>query len=93
MRAAVRHAARFKAIADPTRLAMLACLVRVGEICVADLTEAFDLSQPTISHHLRLLREAGLLETTNRGTLVFYRVPPEALEQLQSALVDACLEI
>jgi ArsR family transcriptional regulator, arsenate/arsenite/antimonite-responsive transcriptional repressor len=88
-----RYASQFKAVADPTRRAMLACLIRVGEICVADLTEPFPLSQPTISHHLRLLREAGLLETTGRGALTFYSVPPAALERLQSALVDACLQI
>lgn len=93
MDAAARHAKKFKAVADPTRLAIVACLVRSGEICVTDLVDAFDLSQPTISHHLRLLREAGLLETARRGTLAFYRVPPAALEQLHSALVDACLEI
>lgn len=93
MAAAERHAAKFKAISDPTRLAMLACLARVGEVCVTDLVESFELSQPTISHHLRLLREAGLLETKRRGTLAFYRVPARALEELHSALVDACLEI
>jgi ArsR family transcriptional regulator len=93
MTAAARHAAKFKAISDPTRLAIVACLSRVGEICVADLMESFALSQPTVSHHLRLLKQAGLVETTRRGTLAFYRVPPAALEELHSALVVACLEI
>jgi ArsR family transcriptional regulator len=93
MAAASRHAAKFKAISDPTRLAIVACLSRVGEICVADLTEPLALSQPTVSHHLGLLKRAGLVEMTRRGTLAFYRVPPTALEEIHSAFAEACLEI
>jgi DNA-binding transcriptional ArsR family regulator len=93
MLAAERHAATFKVISDATRLAVVACLARVGEVCVTDLTESFELSQPSMSHHLRLLREAGLLDVDYRGTMSLYRVSPDALERLQSALVDACLEI
>jgi ArsR family transcriptional regulator len=93
MDAAARHSEKFKAISDPTRLAMIACLNRVGEVCVTDLMAPFELSQSTISHHLRLLRRAGLVEATRIGTLSFYRVVPSVLEELQCALVDACLEI
>ena len=91
--AADQYAKRFKALADPTRLAILACLTRVREVCVSDLHAAFAVSQPTMSHHLRLLRQAGLVETSRRGTLSYYRLAPSILEELQSALVDACLAI
>jgi ArsR family transcriptional regulator len=90
---AERYAERFKALADPTRLAIVASLSRVGELCVQDLNAAFELSQPTMSHHLGLLRKAGLVEARRFGTLSYYRVAPEILEELQSALVDACLAI
>ena len=50
-----------------------------GEACVCDLNDAFDLSQPTISHHLKVLHEAGLLDRSKRGVWVYYRVQPEAL--------------
>jgi ArsR family transcriptional regulator len=90
---AERYAATFKVLSDPTRLAILACLARVGEVCVADLTESFELSQASLSYHLRLLRDAGLLDVAFRGTLSFYSVSAGALERLHSALVDACLEI
>src|SRR5918911_5046586 len=54
-------ASRFKALADPTRVALVNRLAAADECCVCDLTDAFELSQPTISHHLRVLREAGLV--------------------------------
>src|SRR5437867_3973920 len=79
-------AACFKALADPTRVAILNRPAAAGEVCVCDLTAAFDLSQPTISHHLRLLRGAGLVEFTRRGTWAFYRLVPETIAQLASAL-------
>src|ERR671934_871178 len=73
-----RHelAARFKALADPTRVAIVNRLATADEVCVCDLNAAFDLSQPTISHHLRILREAGLVESARRGTGAYYRLPP-----------------
>jgi ArsR family transcriptional regulator len=83
---AVRLAARFKALADPTRVAIVNRLAQADETCVCDLTAAFDLSQPTISHHLKVLREAGLVEATRRGTWAFYRVEGEALAALADAL-------
>lgn len=78
----------FKALGDPARLRLVSMVGSHdgGEACVCDLTPAFDLSQPTISHHLRVLREAGLLECERRGTWVFYRVVPAALAQLAAVL-------
>jgi ArsR family transcriptional regulator len=79
-------AARFKALADPTRVAIVNRLAAAPEVCVCDLTESFELSQPTISHHLRILREAGLVEAARRGTWAYYRLVPEAVESLRAAL-------
>jgi ArsR family transcriptional regulator len=79
-------ARRFKALADPSRVAILSMLSAEEEVCVCVFTDALELSQPTISHHLRILREAGLVEATRRGTWAFYRLVPEALEALRSAL-------
>src|SRR3954467_6063927 len=80
-------AARFRALGDPTRVAIVNRLAQAAETCVCDLTAAFDLSQPTISHHLKVLRDAGLVEsTTRRGTWAYYRVVPDALGALASAL-------
>ena len=83
-----RHelAARFKALADPTRVAIVNCLAAADEVCVCDLNARFELSQPTISHHLRILREAGLVESSRRGTWAYYRLVPEAIESLRGAL-------
>jgi len=79
-------AARFKALADPTRVAIVNRLAGCNECCVCDLTDAFDLSQPTISHHLRVLRDAGLVDASRRGTWAFYRLVPEAVAELRGAL-------
>jgi ArsR family transcriptional regulator len=85
----------FKALGDPVRLRLLSMVAshEGGEACVCDLTPAFDLSQPTISHHLRVLREAGLLECERRGTWVFYWVVPAALAQLAAVLGPAELTV
>jgi ArsR family transcriptional regulator len=82
----------FKALADPVRLRLLSLIASFagGEACVCDLTGPFDVSQPTISHHLRVLREAGLIDSERRGTWVYYWVLPEALARLGAVLaVDA----
>jgi ArsR family transcriptional regulator, arsenate/arsenite/antimonite-responsive transcriptional repressor len=79
-------AARFKALADPTRVAIVNRLSSADEVCVCDLNGAFDLSQPTISHHLRILREAGLVEASRRGTWAYYRLVPEAVGALRGTL-------
>ena len=65
-------AERFKALADPTRVRMLNLLIRNEELCVCDVQANFDLGQPTISHHLRSLREAGLVSAERRGTWTYY---------------------
>jgi len=64
-------AARFKALSDPTRVAIINSLSATDEVCVCNLTATFDLSQPTISHHLKILREAGLVESSRRGTWAY----------------------
>ncbi|MEV5830925.1 metalloregulator ArsR/SmtB family transcription factor [Spirillospora sp. NPDC052242] len=74
----------FKALADPVRLRLLNMIASAedGEACVCDLTGPFELSGPTISHHLKVLRNAGLIEGERRGTWVYYRVVPEKLTRL-----------
>src|SRR5919206_3615797 len=84
--ASSKLAARFRALADPTRVAIVNRLAATDECCVCDLTGAFALSQPTISHHLRILREAGLVESSRRGTWAYYRLVPEAIDSLRGAL-------
>src|SRR5215472_1130050 len=76
-------AATFKALADPTRVAIVNRLTTTEAVCVCDLTAAFELSQPTISHHLRILREAGLVEPERRGTWAYYRLAPDAIGVLR----------
>ena len=79
-------AVRFKALADPTRLAILNQLAGSEEVCVCDLVPASGLAQPTVSHHLRLLREAGLVTFERRGTWAYYRLEPDAVAELAAAL-------
>src|SRR5882672_11054112 len=79
-------AAWFKALADPTRVAIINSLSAADEVCVCNLTATFELSQPTISHHLKILREAGLVDSTRRGTWSYYRLVPEAVAALRGAL-------
>ncbi len=82
-------AALFKAVADPYRLTMLAMLAASkDEVCVCDFTDALPLNQPTVSHHLRILREAGLVTCERRGTWVYYRPAPDALERLSAELAS-----
>ncbi|MFG2354450.1 ArsR/SmtB family transcription factor [Streptomyces sp. NPDC048521] len=81
----------FKALGDPVRLRLLSLIASRagGEVCVCDLTPAFELSQPTISHHLKLLRQAGLIDCERRGTWVYYWVLPGTLDQLAAFLATA----
>jgi ArsR family transcriptional regulator len=76
---------------DPVRLRLLSLIAshEGGEACVCDLSGVFELSGPTISHHLRVLREAGLISGERRGTWVYYRAHPEVLAQLAAALLPA----
>jgi ArsR family transcriptional regulator, arsenate/arsenite/antimonite-responsive transcriptional repressor len=87
--AAVDLAQAFKALGDPVRLRLLSLIAaRAGaEVCVCDLTNAFALTGPTISHHLRVLREAGLVQCQRRGTWVYYWIVPAQLGAL-SRLLD-----
>jgi len=77
-----------KAIADPVRLRLRSLVAshQNGEVCVCDLNDAFDLSQPTISHHLKQLHEAGVLDRDKRGVWVYYRVNTAALGDLVALL-------
>lgn len=81
---AVVLASLLKAVADPVRLRLLSMIGSHagGEACVCDLTDAFDLTAPTISHHLKVLRTAGLIDGERRGTWVYYRVIPETVARL-----------
>jgi ArsR family transcriptional regulator, arsenate/arsenite/antimonite-responsive transcriptional repressor len=83
---AARLAPMFKALGDPVRLRLMSMIASADEICACDLTGAFDVSGPTISHHLRVLREAGLIDGDRRGTWVYYRALPEAMQQLGTLL-------
>ncbi|MFC9237236.1 ArsR/SmtB family transcription factor [Streptomyces decoyicus] len=86
---AVELAKVFKALGDPVRLRLLSMIASRagGEVCVCDLTPAFDLSQPTISHHLKLLRQAGLIDCERRGTWVYYWLLPEMTDRLAGILM------
>ena len=81
---AERIAPLLKALADPVRLQLMSTVLSRpgGEACVCDLIPAFELSQPTISHHLKVLHEAGLLARDKRGVWVYYQARPEAMEAL-----------
>lgn len=85
---ATRLATAFKVLGDPARLRLLSLIGSRagGEACGCELIEPLGLSQPTVSHHLKVLHEAGLLEREKRGTWVFYRVAPDALGALGDAL-------
>ena len=77
-----------KALADPVRLRLVSIVASSegGEACVCDLNDAFDLSQPTISHHLKVLHEAGLLDRSKRGVWVYYAVRPDVLADLATLI-------
>ncbi len=78
----------FKVVADPARLRLLSLIASQpsGEACVCNLTRPLGLSQPTVSHHLKVLHAAGLLDRERRGTWVYYRVRPDRLATLRDAL-------
>ena len=84
MEQAEQVAPLLKALADPVRLRLMSLVAsrEGGEACVCDLNDAFDLSQPTISHHLKVLHEAGLVDRDKRGVWVYYRARPQALAAL-----------
>jgi ArsR family transcriptional regulator len=86
--AAEQLARSFKALADPTRVRLLSLIAGSdsGEACVCDLTDPVGLSQPTVSHHMKLLVDAGLITRTQRGKWAYYAVVSQALDALGSAL-------
>ena len=77
-----------KALADPVRLRLMSLVLshQDGEACVCDLGDAFELSQPTISHHLKVLHEAGLLDRDKRGVWVFYKARQDALDSIAALI-------
>jgi ArsR family transcriptional regulator, arsenate/arsenite/antimonite-responsive transcriptional repressor len=79
----------FKALGDPVRLRLLSLIGahQGGEVCVCDLTTAFNLTQPTISHHLKVLRQAGIITSERRGTWVYYRLEPAVLDRMGALLM------
>jgi len=79
----------FRALADPVRLRLLSLIGSApsGEVCACELAEPVGKSQPTVSHHLKVLREAGLVATRRHGTWIYYRLVPERLDRLRSALL------
>jgi ArsR family transcriptional regulator, arsenate/arsenite/antimonite-responsive transcriptional repressor len=86
--AAVELAAHLKALSDPMRLRLLSAVASRsgGEACVCDISAGIEVSQPTVSHQLKVLRQAGLLDSQRRGSWVYYRVIPEALQRLSDVL-------
>lgn len=81
------EAVLFKTLADPNRLIMLATMARADdEVCVCDFTDALPLEQPTVSHHLKILRDARLVTCERRGTWVYYRLAPDAFDRVEAAL-------
>jgi ArsR family transcriptional regulator, arsenate/arsenite/antimonite-responsive transcriptional repressor len=87
--AAAEMAKKLKALADPVRLRLFSAIASHsgGEACVCDISGGIDVSQPTVSHHLKVLRDAGLLTSERRASWVYYAVVPEALQEL-SAMLD-----
>lgn len=84
--AAEELARLLKAVADPARLRLLAIIKSRGESCVCDLADLVGLSQPTVSHHLKVLVDAGILEREKRGTWAWYAIVPERLRELAAVL-------
>jgi ArsR family transcriptional regulator len=86
-RRAVRLATVAKALADPIRVQLVDVLrAHAGKVCVCELVPLFDVGQPTVSHHLKVLREAGLVDSERRGLWAYYYVNPDALEELSAWL-------
>ncbi|MDR9898702.1 metalloregulator ArsR/SmtB family transcription factor [Aetokthonos hydrillicola Thurmond2011] len=85
---ATRIATLFRVLGEPARLQLLSYIASqpLGEACVCELTELLDLSQPTISHHLKVMYEVGLLSKERRGNWIYYKVVPEQIEALQNTL-------
>jgi len=76
----------FKALGDTTRLAILRRLREQDEVCACDFVACCDVAQPTVSHHLKVLRQAGLVRGERRGLWIYYRIEPEAFERVRELL-------
>jgi ArsR family transcriptional regulator len=87
--AADRVAAAFKVLADPARLRLFTVIAANEQACVCNLTDEIGLSQPTVSHHLKVLHDAGFIAREKRGTWAYYRIVPEAVSILRAALAPA----
>jgi ArsR family transcriptional regulator len=87
--AAEQIASAFKVLSDPVRLRLLAMIAGTDEACVCDLTDGVGLSQPTVSHHLKVLHDSGFVTREKRGTWAYYRLVPDALLILRAALTPA----
>jgi ArsR family transcriptional regulator len=85
---AIEHAAAFAALGDPARLRLLSLIATApaGEACVCNLVEPIGKSQPTVSHHLKVLADAGLVTSERRGRWAWYRAVPEQLDRLRAVL-------
>ena len=84
--AATELAMMFKALADPARVKIMSMLLNADEVCACDFSAGIEKTAATTSHHLKLLRQAGLVATEKRGTWVYYRVVPERLAEVRNAL-------
>src|ERR1700748_3742263 len=92
MEQAEQVAPLLKALADPVRLRLMSLVAshKGGEACICELNDAFELSQPTISHHMKVLHEAGLVDRDKRGVWVYYRIRPQALASLGTLIGAGC---
>ena len=79
-------AQRFKALSDPARLRLLSLIASCGEVCACELVDTVGISQPTVSHHLKVLHDAGLLERQRRGKWVHYKIASGAFDGLRAVL-------
>ncbi|MGH8776822.1 MAG: ArsR/SmtB family transcription factor [Jiangellaceae bacterium] len=87
---AIDRARAFRALGDPIRLRLLSLIAAAaeGEVCVCDLNAPFDVAGPTISHHLKVLRQAGFIQGHRRGTWIYYQTIPAALDELATLLTS-----
>lgn len=86
---AERLARVFKALSDPARVRLLSLMAEQGEVCVCNLPGPLGLSQPTVSHHLKVLLDAGIVQRESRGTWAYYKLVPDAMRSLSDALQPA----
>lgn len=83
---AVEMAQLLKVLADPARLRIISMLMNAGEVCACDITEPLGLSQPTVSHHLKVLRQAGFVSAEKRSKWVYFHLESDRVEEVRRAL-------